>query len=160
MRTSPPVLYIVATRNRVMAMPGCRSQRRLRAVMSEQTTRIGSRRTASVGTVVAAAILALSAVPAEGAQFKSCPNEHLSSRDPAGQTLPVTSLRVNRISCASAATAVRASTFEATPGGPLFSTRGFICTGPIGPPPPHSKPRDYSCTRGREKFEFLVPGFS
>ncbi len=128
--------------------------------MSEQTSRAGRRRIASVGTVVAAAILALSAAPAEGAKFNDCPNAHLSSRDSTGQTLPLTSLRVNRISCASAATAVRASTFEATPGGPLFSTRGFICTGPIGPPPPHSKPRYYRCTRGREEFEFLVPGFS
>ncbi|MGO9901789.1 MAG: hypothetical protein ACLP0J_19355 [Solirubrobacteraceae bacterium] len=128
--------------------------------MSEQTTRGGRWRIATAGTVVAAAILALSAAPAEGAQFKGCPNEHLYSRDSTGQTLPVTSLRVNRISCASASTAVRASTFEATPGGPLFSTRGFICTGPIGPPPPHSKPRYYRCTRGREEFEFLVAGFS
>ncbi len=128
--------------------------------MSEQATRGGRRRRASVGTVVAASLLALSAAPAEGAQFKECPNKHLSSRDSTGQTLPLISLRVNRISCAGAATAVRASTFEATPGGPLFSTRGFICTGPIGPPPPHSKPRYYRCTRGREEFEFLVPGFS
>jgi hypothetical protein len=128
--------------------------------MSDQTKRGGRRRIASVGTVFAAAILALSAAPAEGAQLKGCSNEHLSSRDSTRQTLPVTSLRVNRISCASAATAVRASTFEATPGGPLFSTRGFICTSPIGPPPPHSKPRYYRCTRGRKEFEFLVPGFS
>lgn len=128
--------------------------------MAEQTSPGGRRRIASVGTVVAAAFLALSTAPAEGAQFKGCPHKHLSSRDSTGQTLPVTSLRVDRISCASAASAVRASRFEATPGGPLFSTRGFICTGPIGPPPPHSKPRYYCCTRGREEFEFLVPGFS
>ncbi|HYB31447.1 MAG TPA: hypothetical protein VEF89_32965 [Solirubrobacteraceae bacterium] len=128
--------------------------------MSEQATGIGGWRTASVGTVVAAAILALSAAPADGAQFKRCLHEHLSSRDSAGQTLPVTSVQVKRISCASAAAAVRASTFEATPGGPLFSTPGFICTGPVGPPPPHSKPRYYRCTRGREQFEFLIPGFS
>ncbi len=130
------------------------------APMAEQTSRCDRRRIASVGTVIAAAILALSAAPAEGAQFKGCPNGHLSSPDSTGQTLPVTSLRVNRISCATAATALRASTFQATPGGPLFSTRGFICTGPVGPPPPHSKPRFYRCTRGREAFEFLVPGFS
>jgi hypothetical protein len=128
--------------------------------MSELATGIGGRRTASLGAIVAAASIALSAAPAEGARSKRCPREHLSSRDSTGQTLPVTSLRVHRISCASAAAAVRASTFEATPGGPLFSTSGFTCTGPVGPPPPHSEPRYYRCTRGREWFEFLVPGFS
>jgi hypothetical protein len=128
--------------------------------MSEHGTGIGGPRTASVGTFVAAVILALSAAPAEAAQFKRCLHEHLSSRDSAGQTLPITRVQVKRISCASAAAAVRASTFEATPGGPLFSTPGFICTGPIGPPPPRSKPRYYRCTRGPKQFEFLVPGFS
>jgi hypothetical protein len=128
--------------------------------MSELATGIGGRRTAGLGAIVVAAILVFSAAPAAGARFNRCPHEHLSSRDSTGQTLPVTNLRVHRISCASATAAVRASTFEATPGGPLFSTAGFICTGPVGPPPPHSTPRYYRCTRGREWFEFLVPGFS
>jgi hypothetical protein len=128
--------------------------------MSELVTGIGGRCTAGLGAIVAAAILALGAAAAEGARLDRCPHEHLSSRDSAGQTLPITGVRVHRISCASAAAAVRATTFEATPGGPLFSTPGFTCTGPIGPPLPHSKPRYYRCTRGREWFEFLVPGFS
>lgn len=128
--------------------------------MSEHGTGSRGRRTASVGTAVAAAILALSAAPAEAAQFKRCPHEHLSSRDSAGQTLPISRVQVKRISCARAAAAVRASTFEAAPGGPLFSTPGFICTGPVGPPPPHSKPRYYRCARGPKQFEFLIPGFS
>ncbi len=128
--------------------------------MADQTAGVGDRRAAGVGAVVVAAILALSAAPAQGAQFKRCPNEHLSSRDSVGQTLPITSVRVSGISCAVAVAAVRASTFEATPGGPLFSVPGFICTGPVGPPPPHSKARYYRCTRGHETFEFLVPGFS
>jgi hypothetical protein len=49
---------------------------------------------------------------------------------------------------------------EATPGGPLFSTAGFKCGGPVGPPPPGAKPRYYRCNHGRQVFEFLVPGFS
>ena len=57
--------------------------------MSELATGIGGRRTAGLGAIVAAAILALSAVPAQGVRVNRCPLEHLSSRDSAGQTLPL-----------------------------------------------------------------------
>ena len=127
--------------------------------MAKHATGIVGRRTAKTA-VIAAAIGALSAAPAQGARFARCPHEHLSARDSTGQTLPIAGVRVHRISCARAAAAIRASTFEVTPGGPLFSTPTFSCTGPVGPPPPHSKPRYYRCTRGRAEFEFLVPGFS
>ena len=123
-------------------------------------TGIGGRRIASVAAVTAAVVVALGSAPAQGAQLKRCPDKHLVSRDATGQMLPITGLRVHRISCARAAAAVRASTFEATPGGPMFSTPGFSCTGPVGPPRPHSKPRYYRCTRAGEEFRFLVPGFS
>jgi hypothetical protein len=92
--------------------------------------------------------------------YKRCLHEHLSARGMAGRPLNVTNLRVSRISCSRAAAAVRASTFEVTPAGPLFSTAGFKCGGPVGPPPPGAKPRYYHCNHGRQMFEFLVPGFS
>jgi len=84
----------------------------------------------------------------------------LSVRGTAEGSLSVTNLRVIRISCSRAAAAVRASSYEATPGGPLFTSPGFTCSGPVGPPPPGSKPRYYRCERRRQRFEFLVPGFS
>lgn len=84
----------------------------------------------------------------------------LSVRGTPETSLAVTNLRVLRISCSRAAAAVRASNYEATPGGPLFTSPGFSCVGPVGPPPPGSKPRYYRCDRRRQRFEFLVPGFS
>ena len=97
--------------------------------------------------------------------YHRCKREQLSVRGisvrgtPEG-SLTVTNLRVIRISCSRAAAAVRASSYEATPGGPLFTSPGFSCSGPVGPPPPGSKPRYYHCDRRRQRFEFLVPGFS
>jgi hypothetical protein len=84
----------------------------------------------------------------------------VSVRGTAGGSLNVTHLRVIRISCSRAAAAVRAGSYEATPGGPLFTAPGFSCSGPVGPPPPGSKPRYYHCNRRRQRLEFLVPGFS
>ena len=84
----------------------------------------------------------------------------LSVRGTAEGSLTVTNLRVIGISCSRAAAAVRASSYEATPGGPLFTSPGFSCSGPVGPPPPGSKPRYYHCDHRRQRFEFLVPGFS
>jgi hypothetical protein len=84
----------------------------------------------------------------------------LSVRGTAEGSLTANNLRVIRISCSRAAAAVRASSYEATPGGPLFTSPGFSCSGPVGPPPPGSKPRYYRCDRRRQRFEFLVPGFS
>ena len=97
--------------------------------------------------------------------YHRCKREQLSVRGrsvrgTADGSLTVTNLGVIRISCARAAAAVRASSYEATPGGPLFTSRGFSCSGPVGPPPPGSKPRYYHCDRRRQGFEFLVPGFS
>ena len=97
--------------------------------------------------------------------YHRCKREQLSVhgvsvRGTADGSLTVTSLRVIRISCSRAAAAVRASSYEATPGGPLFTSPGFTCSGPVGPPPPGSKPRYYRCDRRGQRFEFLVPGFS
>jgi len=92
--------------------------------------------------------------------YHRCKREHLSVPGATGGSLAVTSLGVIRMSCSQAATAVRASSYEATPGGPLFTSPGFSCTGPVGPPPPGSKPRYYRCDHRRQRFEFIVPGFS
>jgi hypothetical protein len=118
----------------------------------------------------AAATLLLVSVTASSAltqrrSYHPCKAEQLAVRGlsvrgtPDG-SLAVTNLRVIRISCSRAAAAVRASSYEATPGGPLFTSPGFSCSGPVGPPPPGSKPRYYQCRRRRQRFEFLVPGFS
>ena len=89
-----------------------------------------------------------------------CRGEHLSVRGMAGGSLPVTNLRVVRISCSRAADAVRASSYQATPAGPRFTSPGFSCGGPIGPRLQGTKPRYYHCNHRREMFKFLVPGFS
>jgi len=92
--------------------------------------------------------------------YHRCRGEHLSVGGTAGGPLNLTNLRVIRISCSRAAAAVRASSYEATPAGPLFTSQGFRCGGPVGPPPPGAKPRYYHCNHRRQMFEFLVPGFS
>ncbi len=92
--------------------------------------------------------------------YHRCPGERLSVRGTMGGSLNVTSLRVIRISCSGAAAVVRASSYQATPGGPLFRMPRFSCSGPVGPPPPGAKPRYYHCNHRRQMFEFLVPGFS
>jgi len=100
------------------------------------------------------------AVRAPQGAYHRCRGEHLSVRGTAGGSLNVTNLRVIRLSCSRAAAAVRASSYEATPAGPLFASSGFSCSGPVGPPLPRAKPRYYHCNHRRERFEFLVPGFS
>lgn len=92
--------------------------------------------------------------------YQRCRHGHLSVAGARGTSLDVTNLRVSWISCKRVAAAVRAGTFEATPAGPLFSIPGFTCGEPVGPPPPGVKPRYYHCSHGRQRFEFLVPGFS
>lgn len=97
------------------------------------------------------------------AAYTACPAIH--ARVPVGgviDTVAVKSLRVNRISCTKAAAAIRAGSFAALPAGPQFSTKGFYCSSPVGPPPPGSTaPRPYSCTSksGRKKLTFTVSEF-
>ena len=114
---------------------------------------------------VATAALLLIAAPGglahtRQATYHRCKPQHLSVRGTRGGSLAVTSLRVIEMSCARAAAAVRAARYEATPGGPLFTSPGFSCTGPVGLPPPGAGPRYYRCVHLRQRFEFLVPGFS
>ena len=115
--------------------------------------------------VAAAGALFLVSVASAAGETKSvpyerCRHQHVHVRGTGGGSLKVTNLRVTQISCSHAAAALRAGSYEATPGGPLFSVPGFKCNGPVGPPPPGSKPRYYHCSHGSQRFEFLVPGFS
>jgi len=90
----------------------------------------------------AAAIAALAATaPVAGARtanatFSPCQGVRLSVRSTTpGNLFIVSTLAVSHLSCASAEKAVRAGRFAITPGNPIFSTSGFRCTSPIGPPP-------------------------
>ena len=61
--------------------------------------------------------------------YHRCRGEHLRVRGTAGGFLNITNLRVSRISCSRAAVAVRASSYEPTPGGPLFTSPRFDVVG-------------------------------
>jgi hypothetical protein len=52
--------------------------------------------------------------------------------------LPVSYLGVRHLSCAVAEQAVRAGSFAITPANPIYSTPGYQCTSPIGPPRPRA----------------------
>jgi hypothetical protein len=118
-----------------------------------------------LGRIVKINLLALAVTAPDLARtqhgtYHRCRREHLSVRGTEGGWLNLTNLRVIRISCSRAAAAVRASSYEASPAGPLFTSPGFSCSGPVGPPPPGARPRYYHCNHRRQMFEFLVPGFS
>ncbi len=120
----------------------------------------------SVGALLASglAVLLGGAVGAHASttrvSYERCRHGQVTVHGSGRLSLRTTDLRVSRMSCTRAKAALQRSTFEATPGGPLFSTAGFGCGGPVGPPPPHSQPRYYHCSDRDERFEFLVPGFS
>jgi hypothetical protein len=132
--------------------------------------RLKSSLTGALTLCAAAATLLLCGVTVSFAHtqqriYHRCAPEHLrvrglSVRGTAAGSLAVTRLRVTRISCSRAAAAVRAGSYEATPGGPLFTSPGFSCSGPVGPPPPGAALRYYRCDHRRQRFEFVVPGFS
>jgi len=92
--------------------------------------------------------------------FHDCQRSRLRVRGSAGGSLPITRLGVRRLSCMAAVAAIEAASYEATPGGPLISTAGYSCSGPVGPPPPNSRPRFYRCSRAGASLRFIVPGFS
>ncbi len=110
--------------------------------------------------LLAPALTAPALAQTQDTTYHRCRREHLTVRGTAGGSLNLTNLRVIRISCSRAAAAVRASNYEATPAGPLFTSPRFRCSGPVGPPPPGARPRYYHCNHRRKMFEFLVPGFS
>jgi hypothetical protein len=64
-------------------------------------------------------------------------------------------MQVSHLGCSMAIKAVRHGTFEATPGGLLFSTSGFTCQSPIAPPPAGSSgPRFTFCGHRGHAFRF------
>jgi hypothetical protein len=79
---------------------------------------------------------------------------------PGTQTLGLTRIRANRMKCDRALHAIRTGSFEITPAGPQFTTGGFDCDSPIGPPPLQAPPRSFRCAAGNASFRFTVPGVS
>lgn len=73
------------------------------------------------------------------------------------QTHPrgVQNLRASRLTCIGARKAIKRGKFEVTPGGQLFSTRGFHCESPVGPP--RNGPRFTHCRKGHRAFSFYGP---
>lgn len=68
--------------------------------------------------------------------FSVCRGVRLNVRSTTpGNPFSVSNLAVSHLSCASAEKAVLAGSFAITPANPIFSTSGFRCTSPIGPPP-------------------------
>jgi hypothetical protein len=95
--------------------------------------------------------------------FSACRHvQHLSAPVAPARGVPpfsISGLRVSRMTCARAASAVRAGSFAEDPAGLLFTTPRFTCQSPIGPPlPGQPTPRPYTCQRGAARFRFVVPG--
>ena len=102
------------------------------------------------------AVLAASSAATAGAgapAFRPCPAGHLVVKATTGGGLPISLLGVDRLSCARAVEALRAGSFALTPADPIFSTPGFHCTSPIGPPRP-GPTRYVVCRKGRAAFRF------
>jgi hypothetical protein len=61
-------------------------------------------------------------------------------------------LQVSHLTCSKAVKAIKRGKFESPPGGPTFSTRGFRCHWPVGPP--LDGPRYTVCRRSSHAFRF------
>jgi hypothetical protein len=61
-------------------------------------------------------------------------------------------LQVSRLTCAKAVRAIKRGKFESPPGGPTFSTPGYRCTWPVGPP--LDGPRFTVCRHYAHAFRF------
>jgi hypothetical protein len=61
-------------------------------------------------------------------------------------------LQVSRLTCANAIGAIRRGKFALPPGGPVFSTPGYRCHSPVGPP--LYRPRFTVCQRYTHAFRF------
>jgi hypothetical protein len=61
-------------------------------------------------------------------------------------------LQVSYLTCAKAIKAIKRGKFESPPGGPTFSTPGFRCHWPVGPP--LDGPRFTVCRRHSHAFRF------
>ena len=100
-------------------------------------------------------VLSLAGVASGAGPYRSCPGSRPGATTHTGSLLFVSRLRVSGMSCVRATAAVRAGAFELTPAGPLFHTRGFRCTSPIGPPR-NLRPRYFHCQRASRAFEFTL----
>lgn len=69
-----------------------------------------------------------------------------------GHPREIRHLQVSRFRCSMAVKAVRRGKFEFPPAGPQFSTRGFKCESPVGPP--LEGPRFTTCRRKHHAFRF------
>ena len=105
-----------------------------------------------VSATVLVALGAAATVAAAPVSFRACPASHLSVKT-GGRPFPVSLLGVSHLTCASALKALRAGSFFLTPADPIFSTPGFHCTSPIGPPRP-GPTRYVVCRKGQEAFRF------
>jgi hypothetical protein len=108
-----------------------------------------SRATTPALVVIAVAALALAVAIGAGGAAAKAPHRGAAC---AGHPRGVRKLEVSRMRCSDAVTAVRRGRFELTPGGPLFTTPGFTCQSPVGPP--LRGPRFTVCTSGRRSLRF------
>jgi len=110
----------------------------------------------AVFAAVAVAAMTLSATSARTLRtpYVDCPKVH-----PRVATWKIAVLGVRGMSCARAATVIRAGAFSTPPGGLTFQTSGFTCSSPIGPPPPGSAARYFTCQRRSQSFRFTVSGY-
>jgi hypothetical protein len=72
-----------------------------------------------------------------------------------GHPRRVRNVQVSELPCLKAKKAIRRGKFEVTPGGLLFSTRGFRCESPVGAP--HDEPRFTLCRKRHRAFRFYGP---
>jgi hypothetical protein len=69
-----------------------------------------------------------------------------------GHPRSVRHLQVSRLSCSEAVTAIKRGQLAFVPAGLAFSTRGFTCRSPVGPP--EHGPRFTVCRRSHRAFRF------
>lgn len=77
-----------------------------------------------------------------------------------GGPLAATDLAVSRITCRRAAATLEGGRYVATPDGPLFSAKGYICSFPLPDQSAanESDPPYYRCRKAEARFRFLMPG--
>jgi len=115
----------------------------------------GSLKLGTAAVAIALCALLAAGIASGARQSRVCPGAHPRVTTHAGSPFVTAHLRVSRMSCMRAITAVRAGAFALTPAGPRFSTPGFSCTSPVGPPR-NSAPRYFHCRHGARAFEFTL----
>jgi len=97
---------------------------------------------ASVSASSASATPGINGVSAVTRQWHGCSRHTRRTRH----------LQVSRLTCAKAVRAIKRGTFDLTPGGPVFSTPGYRCHSPVGPP--LDGPRFTVCRHYTHAFRF------